>query len=130
MSAWANLRLGCGVEDGQHVGEQCAIAASANADAAPIDESDLDHRIVEAGRAINHGNGEERGRGGRLSRRWFAMTVAFGDGPSPGVEGMFVQAMTMAVIADAESASPLLVDVATPELLAFGARFSRHGGLR
>jgi hypothetical protein len=30
------------VEDGQHVSEQRAIAPGANADAAPIDESDLD----------------------------------------------------------------------------------------
>jgi hypothetical protein len=58
------------------------------------------------------------------------MTVAFGDGPSPGVERMFVQAMTIAVIANAESASRLPVDVATPELLAFAAGLPRHGGLR
>jgi hypothetical protein len=130
MSAWTLLRLGFGVEDGQHVGEQRAIAPSANADAAPINKSDLDRRIVEAGRAIHHGNGEEGGCGERLRRRWFATTIAFGDGPSPGIEGMFVHAMTMAVIADAESAGTLLVDVATPELLTFGAGLSRHGGLR
>jgi hypothetical protein len=58
------------------------------------------------------------------------MTVAFGDGSSPGVKGMFVQAMIIAVIADAESASKLPVDVATPELFAFGAGLPRHGGLR
>jgi hypothetical protein len=131
MSAWTLLRFGCGVEDGQHVGEQRAIAPSANADAAPINKSDLDRRIGETGWTINHGHGEESGCGGeRLRRRCFAMTVAFGDGPSPGVEGMFVQAMTTAVIADAEPASTLLVDVTTPKLLMFGAGLSRHDGLR
>jgi hypothetical protein len=88
------------MEDGQDVGEQRAIAPSANADAPPINKSDLDRRIREAGRAINHGNGEE-GRCGKRLRRWFAKTIAFGDGPSPGVKGLFVQAMTIAVIADA-----------------------------
>jgi hypothetical protein len=82
-----------------------------------------------AGRSINYGNGEE-GRGGEwLIRRWFATTVAFGDGPSPEVEGMILKTMTMAVTADAESARTLLVDVTTPELLAIGAGFSRHGSL-
>lgn len=118
------------MEDGQHVGKKRAIAPSPNADAAPIDELNLDRRIAEAGRAINHGNGEE-GRGREwLIRCWFATKVAFGDGPSPEVEGMILKTVTMAVTANAESARTLLVDVATPELLAFAAVFSRHGGLR
>jgi hypothetical protein len=118
------------MEDGQHVGEQRTIAPGANANAAPINKSDLDQRIGEPGRAINHGNGEKGRCGERLRRRRFAMTIAFGDGPSPGVKGMFVQAMTIAVIADAESANALPVDVTTPKLLPFGAGLSRHGGLR
>jgi hypothetical protein len=130
MSAWTLLRLGCGVENGQHVGEESAIAPGANADAVPINKPDFDRRIVEPGWAIDHGNGKEGRRGKRLRCSWFAMTVAFSDGPSPGEEGMFVQAVTTAVIADAESAGTLLVDVTTPELFAFGASFSRHGGLR
>ena len=130
VSAWASLRLGRLMEDGQHVGEQRAIATGANADAAPINEPNLDGRVVRPRRAINDGNGKE-GRGGdSLIRCCFAATIAFGDAPSPGVEGMFAQAMKMTIFADTQSARTLLFEVATPKLLPFAAVFSRHGGLR
>jgi hypothetical protein len=117
------------MEDGQHVGEQRAIATCSNANAAPIDEPNLDGRIVRPGRAINDGNGKE-GRGGDwLIRCWLATTIAFGDGPSPGVEGMFAQAMKMTIFADTQSARTLLIEVATPTLLTLDADFSRHRGL-
>jgi hypothetical protein len=118
------------MEDGQHVGEQGAIAPCSNANAAPIGESNLDRRVVKPGRAINDGYREKGGSGERLRGNCLATTVAFGNGPSPAVEGMFAQAMTLAVITDAEPARTLLIEVTTPTLLALDADLSRHRGLR
>jgi hypothetical protein len=85
------------VEDVQHIGEQGAIATGVDADAPPIDEADLDRGIREAAGSSDEGNGNKGRRSDRLIGCRFDPTVALGDGPSPGIEGVFTESVALAV---------------------------------
>jgi hypothetical protein len=85
------------VEDVQHIGEQGAIAAGVDADAPPIDEADLDRGIREAAGSSDDGDGNKSRWRDRLIECRLDPAVALGDGPSPGIEGVFRESVALAV---------------------------------
>jgi hypothetical protein len=95
-----------------------------------IGESNVDRRFVAGSWGTDNGDGQEGGCGGcdgRRDRRC-RLTVTFADPSPPGVKGVFVEIVELAIVADGQSAVALARNVPPPKLLASDvALLSKHG---
>jgi hypothetical protein len=92
-----------------------------------IGESNVDRRIVAWSWGTDNGDGQEGRCGGRRDRRYNG-AVTFIDRPPPGVKGVFVEIVELAIVADGQAAVALARNVPPPKLLASDvALLSKHG---